>query len=387
MVSKLSFAALGVALSGFLGILLCGEAAAAIYELPDDASGSAILGADQTIQAVYEDTLSDLARRFGLGYEEIVRVNPGVDPWLPGAGTPIVIPGERILPAGPHVGIVVNLPEHRLYYYPKRAKGQKAVVITFPVSVGKMDWRTPMGTTKVVEKIRNPAWYPPASVRLEHAANHDPLPNVVPPGPQNPLGAFAMRLGIPGGSYLIHGTNNPLAVGMAVTHGCLRLYPEDIESLFRVVPVGTPVTLINEPIKIAWVDGKLFIEVHPPVNAEGQSYEPNVDDFAHQLDVVLGSSTAAVNWDIALAELKAARGMPVLVGLEADLTPADAASLTASSAAPAVSGAPAPARATATEAAAPSDDSHAAPTATAATGTASEPPSEPIPGSPAVLGP
>jgi len=158
------------------------------------------------------------------------------------------------------------------------------------------------------------------------------LPAVVPPGPDNPLGAFAMRLGIPGGSYLIHGTNNPLAVGMAVTHGCLRLYPEDIQSLFAVVPVGTPVTLINEPIKIAWVDGRLYAEIHPPVNSEGQSYEPDANEFAHQLDTVLGSTTAAINWDVALAELKAARGMPVLIGIQADMTPEQAAATVATAA-------------------------------------------------------
>jgi len=317
-------------LTAALWVASQGVAPAAIYELPDN--GDTLLGSNQTIQAVYEDTLSDLARRFGLGFEEMVRVNPGVDPWLPGAGTKILVPGERILPPGPRVGIVVNLPEHRLYYFPKRAKGQKAIVITFPVSVGKMDWRTPMGTTKIVQKIKDPPWYPPESVRAEHLANHDPLPAVVPPGPDNPLGAFAMRLGIPGGSYLIHGTNNPLAVGMAVTHGCLRLYPEDIQSLFAVVPVGTPVTLINEPIKIAWVDGRLYAEIHPPVNSEGQSYEPDANEFAHQLDTVLGSTTAAINWDVALAELKAARGMPVLIGIQADMTPEQAAATDATAA-------------------------------------------------------
>jgi L,D-transpeptidase ErfK/SrfK len=320
-------------LAGLLSMSVSGPVAAAIYELPED--GATLLGSNETIQAVYQDTLSDLARRFGLGYEEIVRVNPGVDPWLPGAGTPIVIPGERILPPGPRVGIVVNLPEHRLYYFPKRARGEKPIVITLPVSVGKMDWRTPMGTTKIVQKIKDPSWYPPESVRAEHLANHDPLPAVVRPGPDNPLGAYAMRLGIPGGSYLIHGTNNPLAVGMAVTHGCLRLYPEDIESLFAVVPVGTPVTLINEPIKTAWVDGHLYVEVHPPVNGEGQSYEPDVNEFAHQLDTVLGSTTAAINWDLALAELKAARGMPVLIGIQADMTPEAASAAVAAAAAPA----------------------------------------------------
>jgi L,D-transpeptidase ErfK/SrfK len=300
-----------------LAVVACAAASAAVIPIPEQ--GQAIIGASQTIQSVYEDTLSDIARRFGLGFEELVRVNPGVDPWLPGAGKTILIPGERILPPAPRIGIVVNLPEHRLYYYPKPKRGESPVVITYPVSIGKMDWRTPLGLTKIVAKQKDPVWYPPASVRQEHAERGDPLPAAVPAGPDNPLGAYAMRLGIPGNSYLIHGTNNPLAVGMAVTHGCLRLYPEDVEALFPLVPVGTQVLLINEPIKYAWANGELYIEVHPPVNAEGQSYEPDVDQFAKALDSVLGSATAAVNWDLALAELKAARGMPVLVGLEAQI--------------------------------------------------------------------
>ena len=145
------------------------------------------------------------------------------------------------------------------------------MVITYPVSIGKMDWRTPLGETHVIAKIKNPAWYPPESVRKEHLANDDPLPKVVPAGPDNPLGDFAMRLAAGGGSYMIHGTNNPTAVGMSVTHGCIRMYPEDVAAVFAAVPVGTKVRLINEPVKVAWVHGQLLLEVHPPVDAEGQS--------------------------------------------------------------------------------------------------------------------
>ena len=165
----------------------------------------------------------------------------------------------------------MNLPEHRLYYYPKPEGHDKPVVITYPVSIGKMDWRTPLGETHVIAKIKNPAWYPPESVRKEHLANDDPLPKVVPAGPDNPLGDFAMRLAAGGGSYMIHGTNNPTAVGMSVTHGCIRMYPEDVAAVFAAVPVGTKVRLINEPVKVAWVHGQLLLEVHPPVDAEGQS--------------------------------------------------------------------------------------------------------------------
>src|SRR3954464_14150158 len=282
-----------------------------------------IFGDTEIITAFGEDTLPDLARRYSLGYEEIQRANPGVDLWLPGEGTPIVIPGQRLLPPGPHEGIVVNLPEHRLYYYPKVKKGETPYVITYPVSIGKMDWSTPLGKTRVVDKRKHPLWYPPESVRKEHAERGDPLPTVVKAGPDNPLGAFAMRLAITPGAYLIHGTNNPIAVGMAITHGCIRMYPEDIEALFPQVPVGTPVRLINEPVKTAFVNGELLLEAHPPVDAEGQTYEPNLDLFSQLLDKALGPTTAAVHWDFAREALQKADGMPVVVGLEADLdTPA-----------------------------------------------------------------
>jgi L,D-transpeptidase ErfK/SrfK len=292
------------------------SARAAVFPLPED--GSTVIGEDSSVTTVYEDTLPDLAQRYSLGYYEIIRANPGVDVWIPGADKHLTLPGRRILPPGPREGIVVNLPEHRLYYYPKHRAGEAAVVITYPVSIGKMDWRTPLGETRIVSKVRNPSWYPPESVRQEHAERGDPLPKVVPPGPDNPLGNFAMRLSVGSGSYLIHGTNNPLAVGMAVTHGCIRMYPEDVAALFPLVPVGTKVRLINEPVKVAWVGGQLFIEVHPPVDAEGQSVDPDLQVLEPLLDQVLGSDTAAIHWDLARETLEAATGMPTLVGLAAE---------------------------------------------------------------------
>src|SRR5881398_3534197 len=143
---------------------------ASVYPLPAD--GSPVVGTDTSMQTVYEDTLPDLAHRYSLGYYEIIRANPGVDVWLPGAGTKLLLPGRRILPAGPRTGLVVNLPEHRLYYYPKTRKGEQPVVITYPVSIGKMDWRTPLGDTHVIAKIKHPAWYPPESIRKERSEEH-----------------------------------------------------------------------------------------------------------------------------------------------------------------------------------------------------------------------
>jgi L,D-transpeptidase ErfK/SrfK len=301
--------------------VLSAPAMAAVYTLEDGAG--AIFGREERVTTVDEDTLYDIARRFGLGSEEIVRVNPDIDPWLPRADRSVVIPGQRMLPSGPHEGIVVNLPEHRLYYYPKTPKGQPQLVYTYPVSIGKMDWHTPLGKTRIVDKREKPSWTPPESVRKEHMERGDPLPAVVPPGPDNPLGEYAMRLGLKG-SYLIHGTNNPLAVGMAVTHGCIRMYPEDIEELFPLVPVGTPVYLVNEPVKVAMIGGELLLETHPAVDAQGQTVEPDLAVFEGLLEKALGDSPVAIHWDLARREMALARGMPIVVGIQAD-NPATAA--------------------------------------------------------------
>ena len=319
--------------------LIQAQATASVFPLPAD--GSAVVGTDSTVTTAYEDTLPDIAHRYSLGYYEIIRANPGIDVWLPGAGRELTLPGRRILPPGKREGIVVNIPEHRLYYFPKPHRGEQPVVITYPVSIGKMDWRTPLGETQVIAKIRNPSWYPPESIRKEHAANDDPLPKVVPPGPDNPLGDFALRLAAGHGEYMIHGTNNPVAVGMAVTHGCIRMYPEDVAALFALVPVGTPVRLVNEPVKVAWVEGQLFLEAHPPVDAEGQSVDPDLELLSDMLGKALGSDTAAIHWDLARATLQAANGMPTLVGLAADPdSSSSAGSPGQASAAPAASATP-----------------------------------------------
>ena len=289
-----------------------------------------VVGEDQTVITVYEDTLYDLAAAYSLGSEELIRVNPKVDPWLPGGGKQLLVPGRHILPPGPREGIVVNLPEHRLYYYPKHKRGAPIEVITYPVSIGKMDWRTPLGVTHVIQKQKDPTWYPPESVRKEHEAAGDPIPARVPPGPDNPLGAYAMRLAAGNGTYLIHGTNNPIAVGLAVTHGCIRMYPDDVAQLFPLIPVGTPVRLVNEPVKVAWIDGELLLEAHPPVDAQGQSFEPNVDQFSQLLQAAVGDATVAIHWDYAREVLQKADGVIATVGLEAELPASTAPAATAS---------------------------------------------------------
>ncbi|UTW14428.1 L,D-transpeptidase family protein [Marinobacterium rhizophilum] len=257
--------------------------------------GQDLVGEVRITRARQSDTLLDIARVFNLGYEEIVRANPGVDRWLPGQDTHVILPNLLILPDAPRDGIVLNVPEMRLYYYPKPGQGETPVVITHPVSVGRMDWKTPLGKTRVIQKQADPPWYPPASIKAEHAQNGDILPDMVPGGPGNPLGRFALRLGIPG--YLIHGTNKEYGIGMQVTHGCVRLYPEDIERLYSLVEVGTPVYIINQPVKVGRHFDGLYIEAHPAMNelSDGSSSPQaltllNIAATAEQLSTELNPS-------------------------------------------------------------------------------------------------
>ncbi|WP_018717399.1 L,D-transpeptidase family protein [Arhodomonas aquaeolei] len=232
-----------------------------LYEWTLPPGDSALVGRAHVSQVREGETLYDVARRFDVGYWDIILANPDVDFWLPGSGRPVVIPRRFILPDTPREGIVVNVPELRLYFYPPAGDDGHQRVITHPIGIGRQDWSTPLGTTSVSEKIVDPAWYPPASIRAEARAEGEPLPGVVPPGPDNPLGAYALILALPG--YMIHGTNRPEGVGMRVSHGCIRLYPEDIAALFPQVPRGTPVRLVQQPVKHTWARGRLWVEVHP----------------------------------------------------------------------------------------------------------------------------
>jgi L,D-transpeptidase ErfK/SrfK len=237
---------------------------AATYDLPPAEEN--VIGESLHVLANQEDTLLTIARLYGLGYREIRLANPSVNPWLPGENTRVLVPSRFILPDAPRKGIVINIAEMRLYYFPKPAAGGKRKVLTYPISIGRGDWQTPLGVTHVTRKIKDPAWYPPESILKEHQERGDTLEKVVPHGPDNPLGDFALKLGLPG--YLIHGTNKSSGIGMQVTHGCIRLYPRDIATLYRKVPVGTPVRIINQPIKAGWLNGTLYLEIHPTVEQD-----------------------------------------------------------------------------------------------------------------------
>lgn len=281
---------------------------AAIYTLP--VGTDTVVGEVQQVVAAHEDTLLDIGRKYGVGYEEIVAANPGVDAWLPGAGTEVLIPSRYILPDGPREGIVVSLAEHRLFYFPPHKAGEAAVVRTYPISIGRMDWHTPLGLTRIVSKREKPIWYPPESVRREHALDGRPLPKAVPPGPDNPLGEYAMRLGIPGGAYLIHGTNRPSGVGMQVTHGCVRMFPEDIAELYPMVPVNTPVRMIDQPYKMGWRGDELFMEIHTPLEGEGSADAHSLTNITKLLVSATQDRPVVIDWAKAERTFELASGIP-----------------------------------------------------------------------------
>lgn len=288
-------------------VLLPGTSPALTFPLPPP--GEAVVGELQQDRTRYEDTLSDVARKYDVGYSEMVAANPGVDPWLPGEGTDVTVPTRFILPPGPRKGIVINIAEMRLYYYP----AGKKVVITHPIGIGREGWGTPVGSGTILDKVKGPSWTPPPSIRAEHAERGDILPAVVPAGPNNPLGAYAMRLSIPG--YLIHGTNKPFGVGMRVSHGCIRLYPEDIESLFGQIPPGTSVRIINEPYKAGWQNLVLYLEAHAPLTEHVQAIGDSLTPMTNVVISAQGDAPVYVDWDKArtLAEQHTGIPMPLAI--------------------------------------------------------------------------
>jgi L,D-transpeptidase ErfK/SrfK len=241
----------------------------------------------------------------------VVRANKKVDRWLPGDGKEVLIPSRYVLPDAPRQGIVINLPEYRLYYYPPVPANQPRKVISYAVGIGRVDWKTPLGLTTVVGKVKNPTWTPPASIKEEHRLNGDILPEVWPAGPDNPLGLFAFRLGIPG--YLLHSTNKPQGVGMQVSHGCMRLYPKDIEQLFSIVNVGTQVNIINQPVKVGWSNGSLYIESHPTLEGEEISFEQRLTLALGLIEKALTQHLVTINSEALKVALEASNGLPALI--------------------------------------------------------------------------
>ena len=254
--------------------------------------------------------LNEIARKFNLGYTVLAAANPGVDQFAPGVGRKLIIPSLYVLPDAPRRGIVINLAQYRLFYFPPG--GDR--VETYPLGLAVFGSKTPIGTTSVVRKEPRPTWYPPASIRAERPE----LPAMIPPGPDNPLGDYALHLGWP--RYLIHGTNKPDGVGRNVSHGCIRMYPEDIERLFNEVSVGIPVRTVSQPAGAGWSeDGALYVKVFP---SRTQVEEIDIDrpvshEPADGLDRVVraeaGSGADSVNWDAVMQAARDRTGIPVVV--------------------------------------------------------------------------
>lgn len=273
--------------------------------LPDQS----VVGELQYVKVKPMDDLYAIARRYDVGFYEMVESNPGVNPDTPKVNTAVIVPTRYVLPNVPHNGIVVNIAEMRLYYFP----AHQNQVYTFPVGVGEVNWDTPLGQLHVVEKIKHPVWYVPKSIYERRKERGDPVPRVVKAGPNNPLGDFAMRLS--NRSYLIHGTNEPAGVGQRSSAGCIRMYPEDIKQLFAMVPRGTPVNIINQPYKLGEFDGSILLEAHQPFKETKDQFAADGSFVKAMLVAFVGVQSSA-SWDIALAKqtVKEQTGLPTVIG-------------------------------------------------------------------------
>lgn len=262
-----------------------------------------------TYRAAYEDTLLEVARRFGLGYVEMVAANPGTDPWLPGEGTNVVLPTIHLLPDAPREGVVINLADMRLYYFDQPGTQPRS----YPIGIGREGLTTPLGTTTIARKTKDPTWRPTERMRAE-----DPeLPEMVPPGPDNPMGTRAMYLGW--SLYAIHGTNKPWGIGRRSSSGCIRMYPEHAEELFDLVKVGIKVTVVDQPIKLEWIDGALFMEAHPTQDQSDQlelegRFNPELPSkVVDQVLAAAGEHANGLDWSRIRRATVERRGYPVRI--------------------------------------------------------------------------
>lgn len=286
----------------FMSLLFTLSATARTFSL---SPGNDIVGEVQTTIVKPGQTIPQIARDFDVGYTELTEANPGIDPDKLSPGTVLVIPSQYILPNTPRDGLVVNLAEMRLYYYPKG----KNEVVTYPMGIGREGENTPIGILKIIQHIPNPTWHVPESIRKIRAAQGVDLPKAVPPGPENPLGNFAMRLSAP--SYLIHGTNDPLGgIGRRSSSGCLRLYPEDIASLYAMIPNQATVYIIDEPYKVGWNQGKLYIESHLALQSEDNQALDRKSQVKNLVQLANRGRSLSIDWNKALAVAEETQGIP-----------------------------------------------------------------------------
>lgn len=265
-----------------------------------------IIGRLAVIRLKRGDTMPDIARHFSLGLNSVNAANPGVDVWAPKAEERIVLPLSFILPEARRNGIVINLAAMRLFYF--QSDGNRQVVSTYPVGIGTAERPTPMGQMYITRKKLQPTWYVPASIAADHREKGDPLPVMVPPGPLNPLGEYALYLSKSG--YIVHGTNKPASIGLRATNGCIRLYPEDIKRLFHTTPVKTPVTIVNQPYLVGWRDGMVYLETHAPFEELGTT---GLKKAYAKLKKIEKKTGHALDWNKVKKVLAEARGIPVAV--------------------------------------------------------------------------
>jgi L,D-transpeptidase ErfK/SrfK len=267
-----------------------------------------VVGNLASIPAHDNDTLSDIARHYGLGYNDITLANNGLDPWTLSKEQTVLLPLRFILPDTPHQGIVLNLANMRLFLYPA---AETNTLHTYPVGIGRQGWNTPLGLTSIIDKKVHPDWTVPNSIKREHLKLGDTLPNVIHAGPDNPLGNYAMPLGF--NSILIHGTNKPYGIGMQVSHGCIQLYPEDIEALFNQVSIGTPVRIVHQPYLAAWEDNKLYLEAHPPLEKWANNKKALQTELKTKLKKLAAQKKVLVDWHKVDEVLQKSDGVPTEV--------------------------------------------------------------------------
>jgi L,D-transpeptidase ErfK/SrfK len=281
-----------------------------VFTLPDESNH--VVG-EPTIKTLKEgQSLDVFARAYDIGYYEILEANPRVNPLRPRPGMRLVVPSQYILPDAPREGVVINLAELRLYFYPK----DRNDVVTQPVGIGRPGWETPVGVTAIQDRREHPSWHAPASIKEDMARRGIIIPDVIPPGPNNPLGNYAMRLNLTG--YVIHGTNVPLGAGRRVSAGCIRMDPPDIEYLFKHVEVGTPVYIVNQPFKAGWLGNKLYLEAHRPLVEQRKLYN---GEYTAMVKEVIAKAIQGQNvqfdWSAVEKIVKVQSGIPGVIGVKA----------------------------------------------------------------------
>lgn len=282
-------------------------AQALTFDLPDN--DATVVGSIKESSTVLGDSLVSVARRYDLGYVELLEANPDLkaSQKLP-SKAPVMLPTEFILPDAPHRGLVINVAELRLYFYPPDTRQ----VMTFPVGIGRQGWKTPLGQTYVASKQKDPTWHVSSTIKAARLQEGVVLPDQVLPGPDNPLGGYAMHLGFP--AILIHGSNDASGIGRRSSSGCIRMQPEAIESFFDLVAVHSAVTVVNQPIKVGWRDNDLYVEVHEPLQDE-QGHNTDLKSEVRQLvEKAIVLRPATVDWSAAEKAAEQQVGYPIKIG-------------------------------------------------------------------------